>query len=500
MIVPGSPSNSRAVYYHRREGMKRLVAVISTLLSFIAYTSGGGVCSGDETSQLHNKIVYTSELSGDQDIYTINPDGTGMVNITNNPPAARDPLGVDADPAWSPDGKKIAFMSTRTGEGEIWIMNADGSNPVNLTNDPTRWDLEPEWSPDGKQIVYISSEMGANGTVEGTAEIFVISVDGTNRVRLTNNDYTDAYPVFSPNGNMLVFHSEKGEIPIGECYHPIKGTTTKYANEIYVMDRSGNPVIQLTDTGDRSNNGISWSPDGAKLVYTSSKGCDPADIYIMEVGYLQHLDLNALAGKSAEELKSMAELGYLAIRRLTTEPGPDTNPSFSPDGTRIVFQSIRQGTVGGNDLFIMNADGSHVVQVTTTPALEKDPDWMGGAPNHLSVYINGNTSRTVTTTNPVTVEYAIRGGAGQEFFYALDAPALGVTWSYLNNAGAWVPFPEDVTQLTPFATAPADGDYLFYSGSVPAGHYLLCLGYDLQQNGHLDAESLVYDCVTATVP
>lgn len=120
-------------------------------------------------------------------------------------------------------------------------------------------------------------------------------------------------------------------------------------------------------------------------------------------------------------------------------------------------------------------------------------------PSTVFLRVNGNPDAAVTVSNPVTVDYTLRGGAGQEFFYALDAPALGLAWSYFNAAGQWVPVPEDVTQLTPFATVPPDGNYLFYSGSVPAGNYLLCLGFDTTPNGHLDAETLIYDCATVAV-
>lgn len=284
---------------------------------------------------------------------------------------------VDADPAWSPDGKKIAFLSTRTGDGEIWIMNADGSNPRNLTNDPTRWDLEPEWSPDGKRVVYVSRKISRGpGGEEGSAEIFVIDVDGTNRAQLTHNDYTYAYPVFSPNGKVIVFHNEKGRVAIGKGWRPQQGETTIYANEIYVMDSSGNNVVQLTDTGDRVNRGVSWSRDGTKLVYTSSKGSGTSGIYVMDVGNLQNMDLKALKDKSAKELREMKELGCLAITQITPDSYGDTNPSFSPDGKRIVFQSIRRGGGGGPDLFVMDANGKNVVRLTNNRFVEKDPDWM----------------------------------------------------------------------------------------------------------------------------
>ncbi len=299
---------------------------------------GGGGSSFTDNSQTPTstpttaKIVFTSERDGDQEIYVMNPDGTEQTRLTNNPPVGNI-LGIDADPAWSPDGTKIAFLSVRDKpDGEIWIMNADGSNPMNLTNDSARWDIDPEWSPDGLQIVYTSSEFNGTSVVSGTAEIFVINIDGTSRRRLTNNSYTDAYAVFSPDGTEIVFHHD------GDGDH-----------EIFVMDTSGNILRQLTSNS-ASDRDCSWSPDGSKLVFTSDRTGD-GEIYIMDPDGTN-------------------------VVQLTNSSGPDTNPSFSPDGTQIVFQSMRNGVGGGPDIFTMNADGTDIRRLTNNTVVEKDPDWM----------------------------------------------------------------------------------------------------------------------------
>src|SRR5207237_1385985 len=95
-------------------------------------------------------IVFTSARAGApgyNEIYRMTPDGSGVVQLTNTP-------GNDAAPAWSPDGSKIAFSSTRDGNHEIYVMNAtDGSGLVRLTNDAL-WDDHPAWSPDGSKIAF----------------------------------------------------------------------------------------------------------------------------------------------------------------------------------------------------------------------------------------------------------------------------------------------------------------------------------------------------------
>lgn len=114
--------------------------------------------------------------------------------------------------------------------------------------------------------------------------------------------------------------------------------------------------------------------------------------------------------------------------------------------------------------------------------------------------INGGLAGTaVTVSNPVTFSYTIQGGQGQELFLAVDAPALGLPFSYKNAAGQWVRLPANLATVTPFATAPADGDQALFSGPLPAGRYTACIGYDTTRNGTLDLAGAVSSCVAVTV-
>ena len=92
------------------------------------------------------KIAFVSDRDGNADIYVMNADGSGPVNITKH-------AGADYAPAWSPDGTKIAFQSDRETDFAVWVMNADGSNPIRLT-DPSTPAGAPSWSPDGTRIAY----------------------------------------------------------------------------------------------------------------------------------------------------------------------------------------------------------------------------------------------------------------------------------------------------------------------------------------------------------
>ncbi|HTD68815.1 MAG TPA: hypothetical protein VK647_00065, partial [Gemmatimonadales bacterium] len=91
------------------------------------------------------RIAFVSPRDGNYDIYTMNADGSGLVNLTNNPM-------LDDAPAWSPDGTKIAFVSNRSGDHDLYVMNADGTGVTPLTHDQAV-EAGPEWSPDGTRIV-----------------------------------------------------------------------------------------------------------------------------------------------------------------------------------------------------------------------------------------------------------------------------------------------------------------------------------------------------------
>jgi len=125
-----------------------------------------------------DKIAFSSKRDGNREIYTINPDGSGLERLTYN-------STYDRFPSWSPDKNKIAFSSNRTGDYEIWIMDADGTNPKNISKNPNKSDKNPYWSPDSNQIVYDSNE-----------EIWIMDADGSNKTQVTNNNYDDESPVW----------------------------------------------------------------------------------------------------------------------------------------------------------------------------------------------------------------------------------------------------------------------------------------------------------------
>ena len=140
------------------------------------------------------QIVFSSNRDGNQEIYVMDADGGNLRRLTNSPLD-------ESEPTWSPDGKRIAFVTTRAGEGardenrQIWVMDADGGNQQKLTNkDFSEW--EPSWSPDGKRIAFTSS--GHWNVAGGAWQIWVMDADGGNPRNLSND------PSFDDIGSLMV--------------------------------------------------------------------------------------------------------------------------------------------------------------------------------------------------------------------------------------------------------------------------------------------------------
>jgi Tol biopolymer transport system component len=160
----------------------------------------------------NGKIVFESNRTigagvdnptGDSEIFVMNPDGTGLTQLTFN-------TALDGMPVWSGNGKKIAFRSFRDNNDEIYTMNADGSAQTNITNNPGL-DVEPAFSRDGTKIVFRSQRTTGEGVDNptGNSEIFTINLDGTGLKQLTFNTADDRDPTWSPDGTKIAFMTDR---------------------------------------------------------------------------------------------------------------------------------------------------------------------------------------------------------------------------------------------------------------------------------------------------
>ena len=301
------------------------------------------------------RIAFVSNRDGNREIYVMNADGSGQTRLTNN-------TENDWGPSWSPDGRRIAFspygfthrVESQGGESyrasygnlEIYVMNADGSGHTRLTNN-TEGDGNPSWSPDGRRIAFYSWRDENWG--DGNSEIYVMNADGSGQTRLTNNTEGDRDPSWSPDGRRIAFTSSRDG-----------------KSEIYVMNADGSSQTRLTNNTDADWD-PSWSPDGRRIAFTSSRD-GKSEIYVMN------------ADGSSQT-------------RLTNNTDADWDPSWSPDGQRIVFSSDRDGD---HEIYVMNADGSDVRQLTHNEVEDGWPSW---SPAGQSVTVLRAPAMSVTVGN-----------------------------------------------------------------------------------------------------
>ncbi|MGA9363425.1 MAG: T9SS type A sorting domain-containing protein [Bacteroidota bacterium] len=287
-----------------------------SLYALVAITLSCVLLAPPSMAQLTNtKIAFHTTRDGNFEIYVMNADGTGQTRLTTDP-------STDWGSSWSPDGTKIVFSSYRDGNQEIYVMNADGANQTRLTNDPAA-DYQPSWSPDGTRIAFVS-------TRDGNDEIYVMNADGSNQTNLTHSGRTDYSPSWSPDGSQIGFVSDRSG-----------------NDELYVMNADGTNPTRLTYNPSYEWR-PRWSPDGLRIVYQFYSFQDGThEIYVMNADGSNPINL-------------------------TNNPAEDGEPAWSPDGTKIAFNSDRDGN---QEIYVMNADGTNPTRLTTTLAGEWGAVW-----------------------------------------------------------------------------------------------------------------------------
>lgn len=282
----------------------------------------------------NGKIAFTSDRAGTNDIWTMNPNGDELVNLSPDPPAD------DAWPNWRADGRKIVFASNSNALGtnptpagfespdlEIFTMNADGSHVRQITFNELD-DEDPAWSPDGRYIVLQRDLDPVRGQID--YDILTMRVSGADERTLTNNPANDRSPNWSPNGRRIAFDSERsgGEEPV----------------EIYTMNIDGSRVRRLTDneTFDGQPN---WSPNGRKLSFQSYRE--------------GQLSIHTMRDDGSDQ------------KRLTYDVPDAFGSAWSPNGRIIAHSSF-----SNPDIFTIDLHGRDARNLTNDPsAFDFAPDW-----------------------------------------------------------------------------------------------------------------------------
>jgi Tol biopolymer transport system component len=343
-----------------RRPIPPLLLAASVIIALALPASAGAATPG--------KIAFVSTRDGGADeIYVMNADGSGQTRLTNN-------SFDDLDPAWSPDGRQLAFISEQDGtDGDVWVMNSDGSGARQLTFN-NLGEFSVDWSPDGRQIVFSQSNPPGD-------DLFVINADGTGLRQLTFTDFFQIGPHFSPDGQLIAFNHDVGA----------------GSDVLALIKPDGSGLTPLTSFDAFSPD---FTADGKRIVFWSDE----------------------LTGHTDREIASIAVDGS-DLKNLTNTPSiagntdNDQAPSPSRDGhNRIAFSSLRGGD---QELWIMNADGSGVTQLTNTTGTNRGPDWQPTATCQGKVATIVGTSASETLSGGPNADI-ISGQGGKDTISGLD--------------------------------------------------------------------------------
>ena len=248
-------------------------------------------------------------------------------------------------------GTRIAFDSYRDDPDvineEIYVMNLNGTGLVRLTNN-TADDFAPSWSPDGSKILFRSNR-------NGNYEIFIMNADGSDQHSLTGYS-GDSSPVFSPDGTRILINSDRDGL-----------------GGFYVMNPDGTGITHVANTGTFGGNSDafgSWSPDGTRIAFHSYRNGE-ADIFIVNA------DGSGLVN-------------------VTNHSSADFTPRWSPDGTKILFNSFRDGN---SEFYVSNADGSGLVRLTNSLAHELGALWSPDGSQVVFTRFNNGDSSSIHIVN-----------------------------------------------------------------------------------------------------
>jgi dipeptidyl aminopeptidase/acylaminoacyl peptidase len=314
-----------------------MVALLVVSLFLVALPAASTV-SGD-----NGKIAFVSDRDGNPDIYLMDPDGSNVVNLTSHP-------AQDHDPAWSPDGRQIAFASDRSGEFAIYVMKTDGSDVTFVVRGQ-----HPAWSPDGALLAFARNRSIYVRWPDGTESQITDPSTDTNG-RMPGSIVTgiaDGNPSWSPDGTRIAF-----------VRRYLGASPTAQTSQLFVTDALGSGLPLMLDSSSWNLDPPDWSPDGARIVL--------AEVAVHNT----HIETVVVPVDGS------------GATRLPLPSGLDrsTHPAWSPDGASIItaLGLINQIPL---DLYKMSPDGSSPVKLTDAGGF--DPAWQPLNPYPLGLVDSG---------------------------------------------------------------------------------------------------------------
>jgi TolB protein len=398
-----SPDGERIAFAESGEFRPHDIYVMKADGTNVTRLTDGFLDYGPSWSPDGSKIAFSrspqSGTSTGADIYVMDSDGTDLIRLTNDP-------APELGPSWSPDGGHIAVER----DGEIYVMASDGSHPTKLTDGPN--DRRPAWSPDGNQILFLRGQtdvvvIGADGSDErklsgcsgscdilgatwspdgrkiafdktlytqgADSSIYVMNADGTGLAKVK----TGTYWAFEPSWQSASVEAPPTDtaptVANGEIWYFSGGPAGGYVYSIQPDGSDERQVFRDTYASEGPLNpealgdAYDWSSDGARVAFMHY-----ADV---ELGVGSHWDIFLMNPDGT------------GIVRLTREGGVASDPSWSPDGTRIAYAATQEeghhiagcwGAVGAlcpSDIYVINADGTGRTRLTDDPAKDSQPDW-----------------------------------------------------------------------------------------------------------------------------
>jgi Tol biopolymer transport system component len=279
----------------------------------------------------NGRIAFSGDPSVHSNVYTINPDGTGLRQLTHVSAAQ-----AAGNPDWSPDGAKIVYISNQTGDYRIWVMKADGSAKRQLADDPGFADMNPAWSPDGKRILFSRCDDHVGFVLKCDLEMMNAAGGGMRRV--ADGNWTYVRGQYSPDGRRIVVGADRGG----------------FLSALWVMRADGTGLHRITRPSLEAF-WPGWSPDGRRIVFTDNCCQGGSNIWTVR--------------PDGTGLRELTHFGPMPLQ--------GGFASYSPDGRRIVLQYDGKCPVRGicQYFYVMNADGSGLHAVRTGVANTFLTDW-----------------------------------------------------------------------------------------------------------------------------
>lgn len=286
--------------------MVSTIKVVNFILSFFLVNA---LCK--TIKKENGKIAFSRVVGGGNiELFEISPDGKQTKQLTFSGNSSK-PI-VNAHPSFSPNGKLVAFTSTRNGNASLFTMNSNGSNIRQVTRD-LEYSEVPSFSPDGNRIAF-------SGSRGGSFEIFTINVNGTGLKQLTFNNATNDGPKYTPDGKYIVFSSD------------VNGSGTPKNRDLYIMDaHTGRNVRRLT-YGMDNRFSRSISPDGKKIVFSSTKN-DVGNLYIIDI---DGKNLKQITNATGNGTGTAPIPGFIVFNGAIT-------PAWSPNGKEIAYADNSSG-------------------------------------------------------------------------------------------------------------------------------------------------------------